>query len=55
MLKFQNYVKYIKILGLNHEDQCINVRVRVVNGHAHILSQVRAFTTQVRGFVQGSS
>ena len=38
-----------------HDDQCTNVRARLVNAHAHVLSRVRASTARVRAFVHGSS
>ena len=38
-----------------YEDPCINVRARVVNVRAHVLSRVRAFTNHARTFMHGSS
>ena len=50
LLKFYMVVNsYLVSLGNKfHEDLCINACARVVNTRAHVLSQVRAFTTRLR-------
>ena len=38
-----------------HEDSCITACAWVVKARAHVLSQIRAFTTPVRTFMHGSA
>ena len=38
-----------------YEDPCMNVHIRVVNAHVHVLLRVRAFTIRARAFESGSS